>query len=413
MVDRSSTSTADARSPGIDPDLRPRLESVIVLEGLLKTLFPEPPSLDCITVDDVLRRYRLTGLGAPALQAIEQSQRIVRSRGEYSQSGLCEFHIGLIYLNWDDPRAAANQFTLARQAWSLASDPPAICLAHFAQGLALYHAFHNEPAMLQFGRAERLLNKPPIGPNAARQVALMERMQPLLLVAQEELRRDMWPADRAPEGRDEARYLTVPPLRPAAADGAAESGRNGEPEAGALYIAPSVRPLPPSDARLAFQRQARPPERSGRVPLPISNLPGGLGDLPRGPVPGHIAVDDRFGWYVIAENRSHFLPAGAGTWLLADRDVDELERSEREYVIVGSRQVGLGSIVVQPVTHSSTVPYCYLGYRGPAADGVSTLFLEDNNPINAGDLLLLAVVEGFWTGAEGLVGPADRLEARE
>ena len=120
-------------------------------------LFPNPPSLDCITIDDVQRRYRLTGLGAPALAAIEQSQRLVRARGDYSQTGLCEFHIGLIYFHWDDPRAAANQFALARQPWTLADDHSAACLTHFAQGLALYHAFHNEPAMLQFGRAERLL----------------------------------------------------------------------------------------------------------------------------------------------------------------------------------------------------------------------------------------------------------------
>ena len=106
------TANPDPILPPSDPNqLRPVREAVSVLGRLLKVLFPEQPSLDVITVENVIERYPLTGLGAPALAAIEQSQRIVRGRNDYNQLGLGEFHVGLIYLYWDDCRAAANQFS--------------------------------------------------------------------------------------------------------------------------------------------------------------------------------------------------------------------------------------------------------------------------------------------------------------
>ena len=391
MVERpSSSGTSEARSgvSGVEPRVRP--EAVTVLERLLRLLFPNPPSLDCITIDDVQRRYRLTGLGAPALAAIEQSQRMVRARGDYAQTGLGEFHIGLIYFHWGDPRAAANQFALARQPWTLADDNSANCLSHFAQGLALYHAFHNEPAMLQFGRAERLMARPVHGLPAARHAALVEQLRPLLTAAQEALREALWPADRPPDGPDaapERLYVAVPPLRDAPA------------------TRPSGVPTPDVAARRAFERPPPPRDPATRALPPISNLPGGLGDVPRGPVPGHIVVDDRFGWYVIAERRGDFLPAVvAGTWLLADSEPEERSGAtgRGEYVIVGSRRAGLGSIAVQSISRSSAVPYVYLGRRAVGPDGAARLFLDDGpQPAAADDAQVLAVVEGFWQVLDG------------
>jgi len=51
MVERpSSSGTSEARSgvSGVEPRVRP--EAVTVLERLLRLLFPNPPSLDCITL---------------------------------------------------------------------------------------------------------------------------------------------------------------------------------------------------------------------------------------------------------------------------------------------------------------------------------------------------------------------------
>ncbi|MCW5846253.1 MAG: hypothetical protein KIS95_03410 [Anaerolineae bacterium] len=382
MVSRSFHSGDPSRLPSNAEQLRPVREAVAVLQRLLKLLYNEPPSLDIITVGNILDRYPLTGLGAPAMAAIEQSQRIVRARGNYQQVGLAEFHIGLIYLYWNDCRAAANQFALARQPWSLASDAPAMCLAHYAQGLGLYHSYHNEPAMLQFGRAERLLNRSSIGAQAGRFAALDKEMRPLLSIAQETLRESLWPKEQQPAEVLQAGYLSVP------ADVAA---RAPQPEA-------------ESEVSSVYQRASERPEWVKRVPLPISNLPG-AGDAARGPVPGHVTTDDRFGWYRIAVKKSEFLPAlASGTWLLADRDVDERPSAGREYVVVGSRRADLGSIAVQPVSHTSAMPHCFLGYRMPdeAAPSHSRLVLDESEqPPAAGDVIVLAVVEGFWYGLNG------------
>lgn len=400
MVARTASPASDARLSASDPALRTRHEPVAVLEGLLATIFPDPPALDIMTVDDMLRRYPLTGLGAPALAAIEQSQRIVRARGEYHQVGLSEFHVGLIYLNWEDYRAAANQFAQARQPWLMAHDDPAQCLGHFAQGLALYHAFHNEPAMLHFGRAERMLNRPVIGAQATRMAALAARLRPLLTMAQETLRVNMWPADRPPE--ETRSSLVVPSSAVAESRPSSAIQRPIDNQRGTLDERTPV--TADSASRLAFDRLhlARPE----RVPLPISNLPGGLGEVIRGPVPGHIVVDDRFGWYVVVERLSAgqaagFLPAlVAGSWLLADLE-PAAPTTGRDYVIVGSRQARLGSIAVQPVSHSSAVPYCYLGYRDTGKTG-GQLFLDDSQqPAAAEAATVLAVVEGIWVGLDG------------
>ena len=283
------------------------------------------------------------------MAAIDQSQRIVRARGDYGQAGLVEFHIGLIYLHWDDCRAAANQFALARQPWSLAGDTPAMCLAHYAQGLGLYHSYHNEAAMLQFGRAERLLNRPIIGAQGERLVALGKEMRPVLQIAQETLRESLWPKEQQSAETLQAGYLSVPP-----------SMASETTPAGSMEAAPSSRQAP--------RRKTGRPEWTKRVPMPISNLPDGISDAPRGPLPGHITTDERFGWYQIAEKKSEFLPAVAsGMWLLADREVDDQPPAARAYVVVGSPRADLGSIAVRPISHSSTMPYCYLGQQ--LADG--------------------------------------------
>ncbi len=390
MAERPASSSGDFHSSASQTDARPRAEAVLGLERLLDILFPGPPSLDCITIDDIERRYPLTGLGAPALRAIEQSQRLVRARGDFSQAGLGEFHIGLIYFQWADHRAAANQFALGRQSWTLAGDHSANCLTHFAQGLALYNAYHHEPAMLQFGRAERLLNRATHGAGAARHAALADKLRPLLTAAQVALREDLWPKDE-PSARGKG-HAPGRDASAAAAETAAADGGAGVPT-----------PAPPRiqlEAQRVFERGPRPSEWA---PRPLSNLHRRRADGPSGPVPGHVPVDERFGWYIIANRRGNFLPTIApGTWLLADSEIDERPPAARDYVVVGSSRAGLGSVIAQPISHSTTLPYCYLGYRVFGPDGVAQLILDDSRQtVSGGDLLVLAVVEGFWLALDG------------
>lgn len=380
MAATASQSDHAARPLAGGEPSRPAREAYLVLERLLKLLFAEEPPLDVITVANILYRYPLTGFKAPALTAMEQSQRLVRSRADFGLMGLSEFHVGLIYLYWDDCRAAANHFAAARQSWSLVGDTAAICLAHYAQGLALFHAHHNEPAMLQYGRAERLLNRTANGEQAKRLAALRGEMAELLKIAQITLREMMWPKDQAPAESLESGYLTVPD------DAVSRPAAEATPRARESQA--------PSPAAPATER----PEWVKRVPQPISQLPGSQS----GPVPGHVTTDDRFGWYMIGEKRGVFLPAvSPGAWLLADREVDERPANEREYVVVGSARADLGSVAVRPISHSSAVPYCFLGQRlaDPAAPGGSRLVLDDSGRAPAArDAFVLAVVEGFWLG---------------
>ena len=336
-----------------------RDEDVLKLERLLELLYPGPPSIDCITIDNVLYRYRLTGLRAPALTAIEQSQRIVRARGDHSQTGLCEFHIGLIYFQWSDYRAAAGQFAVARQPWALAGDHSANCLAHFAQGLALARAHHHEPAMTQFGRAERLLDRALHGAGSGRHAAMADLMRPWLTAAQEASREALWPKDQAPG------------------------------------VAGQAGPPPPSAG-----------SASGQAPSPDNLL-----EPFYGPIPGHTATDERFGWYVIVSRRSRFLPNIApGLMLLADRDVDAQPAQGSHFVVVGSTREGLGDIIARPISHVSVLPYCYIGYRSLGANGGVEVVINDSwQPLGGSDLLVLAVVKGVWyvlDGQGGGPGPA-------
>ncbi len=401
MVERSAGPGDYARTPVSGPEEPPRVDALLDLQRLLEILFPGPPSLDCITVDDVLRRYPLTGLGAPALTAIEQSQRIVRARGDFSQTGLCEFHIGLIFFHWQDYRAAAAQFALARQPWTLASDHSANGLARFAQGQALAHAKHYEPAMLQFGRAERLLTRPAHGAAGARHALLAEKLWPLLTTAQETLREKLWPEDRPPAVVKGG--ASTPPTAP-------HNERAAAPPVAAHNERAGAAPPP----RLGQMEAAtEPPRPSEWVPRPLSNLHRNPGDGQGGPVPGHRCVDERFSWYLIDGRRGNFLPAIApGVWVLADDESDERPPSAQDYVVVGSSRAGLGSITVQPMSHSTTLPYYYLGYRVAGPDGASQLIMDDSRQaVSGGDLLVLAVVEGFWYVLDGqpAAGPQPQL----
>ena len=398
MVDDPATaSPSDARLRRVNPAPEARPEAVVLLEELLKTLYPDPPPLDCMTLSNVLARYRLTGLGVPALAAIEQSQRIVRARGEFDLIGLNEFHIGLIYLHWDDHRAAANQFALARQPWSLANDPPAICLAHFAQGLALYHAGHYEPAMLQLSRVERLLDRPAAGSHATRMAGLEAKMRPFLEVTQQTLRDQMWPKEQPAEGSTSP-YLTVPPLR---GDRTGNGPSGSRPRADNVIYgqAPRQSASGQSSSRAGDDRPSQSETASATgIPRPYSNLPGSTTFPPPGPVPGHLVVDERYGWYTVVEQRGDFLPtATVGAWVLGEREPEpEGASAGREYVVVGSWQAGMGSILLQPVGHQTAVTHCYLGYRETDETG-SRIYLDGaGRPVADGALLILAVVAGMW-----------------
>jgi len=112
-----------------------------------------------------------------AVVAIAEAQRINRTNN-YDLSGLCEFHIGIIYAHWGNLADAQQQFVLARRQWKFsqrktavsqspsatkyAPEPDfikAICLTHFAEGYAQETKFAYEKAISAYHNAEQCLQK--------------------------------------------------------------------------------------------------------------------------------------------------------------------------------------------------------------------------------------------------------------
>ncbi len=166
--------------------------SVEQLNELLNMLYGRPESPDLITLDDVLRRYRLTALGKPAMTAIDQSRRMVRAIGDYEQIGLCEFHIGLIFLYWGDGRGAAQQFMAARQQWSFTDHTAAVSLAHYAASVAQRHVFEHEKAMRQLGKVKQLLPRIRLAPISVIS-KFVQALREAVETTRSEMRDEMWP----------------------------------------------------------------------------------------------------------------------------------------------------------------------------------------------------------------------------
>ena len=142
---------------------------------LVSYLYPNPPhgilvlGGDNPPIPDTRTREAVT--------AIAEAQQINRANN-YDLSGLCEFHIGIIYAHWGDFSDARQQFVLARRQWKFAqqktavSESPsakesalepnfikAVCLTHFAEGYAQEAAFAYGKAISTYRNAEQCLQK--------------------------------------------------------------------------------------------------------------------------------------------------------------------------------------------------------------------------------------------------------------
>lgn len=351
--------------------------SVTTLRRLLDSLFPDAQSPDILTVEDVIRRYPLTQLGAPAAAAMEQSRRITRIRRDFRLAGLCEFHCGLIFLYWGDSRAAAQQFAVARSQWSLAGEAAAGCLAHFAQGLALQHGYHYEAAMSQFGWAERTLTRTQIGAQAAQLATLGDELWPLLEAAQQDLRPKLWPEEQMPPS----------PTR-----------------SGTAHVAPPAAQAPEEPAT-ASEAPSEPAAKSGpAVPMPISNLSLEHPTTASAPVPGHAPTDERYAWYVVHKRNDGLMPdVTEGTWVLVDSEPGPwVNGGAQEMIVIGGQRPNMGSVLVRPRTAFIHQPYCYLGFRaaeiaGADGNGAQKLIMDDSgHALAIPDALVMGTVVGFW-----------------
>ena len=310
-------------------------QTVTLLNELLTMLYPESPSADVITLNDFLVRYRLTELGAPAVQAIEQTQRINRTLNNYRQMGLSEFHIGLFYLHWGECQGGIKQFKHAQQQWSFVDAAASICLAHFAEGRAHHLAFEYEVAMHHYSKAAQWLARIQFSPPSNNQDEFVGQMTDYLQEWQARLRDDMLPDFRAEE--------------PIAAAGAEEqpTRANGmateEPEE-------TITPL----------REDTPVTPQQVAPLPYFNIDAEP-DWTKTPIPAHRNLDEKFAWYRVDETDEHFLPEVVeGTWVLVDKETNEHEFKQDELIVVVPTGATDGGIVLGPRAPEQLFPRIYL-----------------------------------------------------
>lgn len=350
-------------------------QTVTQLNELLTMLYPESPSPDVITLRDFLIRYRLTGLGAPAVQAIEQTQRINRALNNYRQIGLSEFHIGLFYLHWGECHGGIRQFARARQQWSFIDAAAPLCLAHFAEGRAHHIAYEYEVAMHHYGRAAQWLARIQFTPPSENQNEFIKQMTDQLQEWQARLRDDMLPDFKVEEP------LPSAPGEERAAPGT--GARAGEAE--------EKTPPEPEEVPLV------PP-----IPLPISNLDAGSTQLDT-PVPAHVKVNDSHAWYEVSTEDAAFLPdVVQGSWVLVDTDTAQHKFEENELIVILRNQATNASIVLKPLTSGQPFQRIYLGSLRrltggfTRAEGTGTVALSPEMEQRVTLEEILGIVIGFW-----------------
>ena len=301
-----------------------------ILAGLLNILYPPPPNPDIITLEDVLNRYRLTGLGVPAITALQQAQRILRASKDYDQIGLCEFHIGLIYLHWGHCLAAAQQFSEARRQWSFADTTASVCLSYFSQGYAQHLALHYESAMGCYHKTEQSLPRLKLSPPSARLDEFVTRLTELLYGTQETLREKMWPPDEL-EQTSESRT--------------AEQQETAD--------TPSSEQEPINTAPYYVVNEAETPP----LTFPITNYCATPIDNSQRPLPPEaylLKTNEFYKWYRVTHKPRNTLPSiREGMLLLVDTRIRD-NYDNNEIILIGQDKDEQGSVQVKPLSQTMT-----------------------------------------------------------
>ncbi|MCP4427463.1 MAG: hypothetical protein GY803_23485 [Chloroflexi bacterium] len=288
---------------------------VALLSNLLEALYPDSDSLnpDILRLDDFKFRYQRTGLGPLAVAAIEQAQRMTRAIGNFEDVGLCEFHIGLIYLHWKDYRGAAQQFKEARHQWSFVNKTAAVCLAYFAEGLSHQYVHAYETALIRYGKVEQALRRIGFEPSPNNRDKFVKDLRKEVDEAQEQSREAL-KEQMAPDENSASEDETAPED-----EAAPESETAVENEA---TVPPPILPLHPPSSQ--------------------ENLP----------IPGHDRADDQYLWYRVRIRRPDILFANIKEqgWLLVNRNMDNHAFKKEDLLVIASDDHDV-SIVLEP--HSS------------------------------------------------------------
>ena len=334
------------------------------LTELLEWLYPEP-SPDIFTVRDYRNRYPFTRLGPLATADIDRYQRINRAVGSHVQMGLCEYHIGLIYLHEGAFHGAVTQFDLARQQWSFVNEPAAVSLTYLGRAVALQLADHYELALVSVGKVTGWLERGRFAEPMPHWDPFCQQVLAYVAGLQASLRKQLDPppqtAEDAPEEGAEAEAETKP---------------DGE------IVTDTATPQPISNMNRA-------------APMAI-------------PIPDHLLTDERYAWYLVeARPLSEFMPEiNMGDWLLVDLQpglTEDLHDTEQPILVVMNEEIG-GTIRVRPLDPRESFQRIYLvtwadspvgAFRRDEATGTVT-FSPEMPEIGVNLDEILGVVVGFW-----------------
>ncbi len=306
------------------------------LRVMLDYLYPHDISVDIITLKDVQTRYPLTGLGAPAISAIQQSHRILRGTKDFEQSGLAAFHTGLIYLHWGECLMAAQQFAEARQQWQLVHNASSICLSYFAEGCAQHHIFHYEDGMSNYNQTERWLARLKITEPSSHHDQFLRLLTDRLATAMHNLREKLWPPEQEKvQDQEQVQETAVPSYTP--------PQPTPTPEQISLITETPIEPIS---------------EMANNIPAPIITLTNGQS---HSPIPALHTTSHTHRWYEVEDKQNNFLPdIHKGAWLLIDTQFQRPFEAG-DLIIIGANDDNMdGSIPVRPFSHTRPFDRIYL-----------------------------------------------------
>ena len=364
------------------------------LTELVEWLHPEP-SPDIFTVRDYRIRYPFTRLGPLATGDIDRYQRINRAVGNHVQMGLCEYHIGLIYLHEAAYRGAVTQFDQARQQWSFVNQSAAVSLTHLGRAVALQRADHYESALVSVGKVAGWLERARLAESVPQWDRFREKVLEYVAELQTELRKQMETAQQtAVSAQEKAEQASAKKDAGEESSSAPPQQDIAEPASDQTTIVPS---LEPPDEEMAT---------GTAVSKPISNMDRTR--APSIPVPHHRLMDDRYAWYLVEiRPESAYMPEiDVGDWLLVDMKpglTGDIHDTEQRILVVKNEEIS-GTIRVRPLNPKGPFQRIYLVDLDVPMDGLfsndevtgAVTFSWERPQIRVAFSEILGVVIGFW-----------------
>ena len=348
------------------------------LAELIDFLFPDP-SPNVFTLTDFLNRYKITGLGKRAIAAIEQSQRINRNTGDADQDGLCEFHIGLIYLYSGDYRGAVKQFEIAPKRWGFSKNNliyEAKALAHYAEGVAQQLVYHYEDALIAFTNAEYGLREASSWNPAQEKVDEFNNiLSGYIKNRQNAIHKILWQVESG--------------LPESAAEEQTDKTREQESQTEKQPIEEKRGEKKETSSAETFARQPASAEERNPAARQFYTAPE------------RIEYKDHCQWYRVQQSDKDYLPLPQkGTFLLIDHQIKDYTCREDDLILVGTDDENAPVPVIS--LGKQLPPFARIHITTPRLVGLftrplqKTITLYDVKEIPGKDDKIIGVVVGFW-----------------